>query len=116
MKSTGLPVLTINQTLIISHFVLVLILIMGMSLARYNYEWKLHVNQASLRAEDALLYHVKDLSILVAGRNYSNLMLPAQVDAFYAHENLLFLDIKGLSDYQSKLVHVRYFREKNYLA
>lgn len=102
---------TINQTLFISHVVLVLILIVGMSISRFNSEWQLNLKQASQRAQDVLLYHVKDLSLLVAGRNYSNLMLPTKVDAFYAHKNLLFLDIKGLSEHQFKLVHVRYLRE-----
>ena len=111
MRFFRLSALTINQTLVISHIVLVLILILGMSISRFNYEWQLHLKQASQRAEDVLLYHVKDFSILVAGRNYSNLMLPTKVEALYAHQNLLFLDIKGVSDHQSKLVHVRYLRK-----
>ena len=111
MRLLRLSSLTINQTLVISHIFLVLILIIGMSLQRFNYEWNLHIKHASQRAEDVLLYHVKDISLLVAGRNYSNLMLPNHIESLYGHQNLLFLDIKGNSDRQSQLVHVRYLRK-----
>lgn len=111
MKRSFLSAFTINQTLIISHILLVLMLILGMSISRYNYEWELHVKQAAQRAEDALLFHVKQISLLVSGRNYTTLMLPSNVDALYRQKNLLFLDIKGFSKHQSKLFHVRYLRK-----
>jgi diguanylate cyclase (GGDEF)-like protein len=111
MKRSFLSAFTINQTLIISHILLVLMLILGMSISRYNYEWELHVKQAAQRAEDVLLFHVKQISLLVSGRNYTTLMLPSNVDALYRHRNLLFLDIKGFSEHQSKLFHVRYLRK-----
>ena len=52
MRLLRLSSLTINQTLVISHIFLVLILIIGMSLQRFNYEWNLHIKHASQRAED----------------------------------------------------------------
>lgn len=111
MKRVNLAAFSINKILIISHLVLVLALIVGMSVSRYNYEWQLHVDHAAARSEGTLLPHVSQLSILVAGRNYSNLMLPVLVDTFYSNKELLFLDIYGTSDYQSLPVHVRYTRQ-----
>lgn len=111
MKRAFFSAFTINQTLIISHIVLVLVLILGMSMSRFNYEWELHVKQAAQRAEDVLLFHVKDISLLVSGRNYTTLMLPTHVDALYRHKNLQFLEIKGVSERQSRFVHVRYLRK-----
>ncbi|MEZ8140876.1 GGDEF domain-containing protein [Enterovibrio sp. FF113] len=102
---------TINQLLFVSHLMLVLVLIAGMSASRYQSEWESRVNYANERAERTLTPLVRDFSAAVAGRNYANLMMPSQNEALFNIGELLFLDIQGKSDYSENSVSVRYSRE-----
>lgn len=104
--------LSINQLLIISHLFLVLFLISALSFSRYQSEWTLSINHAVSNAENSIEQHIILLSTLVAGRNYANFMLPAVEELMYSKEELILLDIQGVSDYQHQPVHVRYLREE----
>ncbi|WP_325893442.1 GGDEF domain-containing protein [Grimontia sp. NTOU-MAR1] len=103
---------TINQLLFVSHLMLVVILIAGMSYSRYQSEWTTRVNHEAALIERAILPMMREVSSAVAGRNYAALTMPSQKESLTNIEALLFLDIQGTSDYKDNKVCVRYFRER----
>ncbi|WP_244956881.1 GGDEF domain-containing protein [Enterovibrio norvegicus] len=105
--------LSIKQTLFLSHLLLVLILILGMSYSRYQTEWTTRVNFAAGTAEGALVPMLHDISLAVAGRSYSKLLMPQKKAQFHNIEKLLYLDIQGTSDYSNKDYGLRYHRSLN---
>ncbi|CZF77685.1 putative diguanylate cyclase YcdT [Grimontia celer] len=102
---------TINQLLFVSHLMLVIILIAGMSYSRYQSEWESRVNHEAALIEQSVLPLMREISAAVAGRNYTALTMPSHKDTLRSIESLLLLDVEGTSDYQDKKVCVRYFRE-----
>ncbi|ODA33317.1 hypothetical protein A8L45_10565 [Veronia pacifica] len=62
-------------------------------------------------ARHTLTPTVHDISLAVAGRNYSQLTMPARQKYFRGIKDLVFLDIRGMSDYSDLPVGVRYWRE-----
>ncbi|KXF82408.1 HAMP domain-containing protein [Enterovibrio coralii] len=103
--------LTINQLLFVSHLLLVVILIAGMSYSRYQSEWESRVNQEAALMEQSVSPLMREISAAVAGRNYTALMMPSQKDTLSRIEQLLFLDVQGTSDYLDNKVCIRYVRE-----
>lgn len=107
--------LSINQMLVVSHLLLVLILISGFSYTRYQSEWNRHVEYSANIAKLTLAPHITFISNSVAGINYANLTMPSTKELFSAIEGLEFLDITGTSDYSGQSIHVSYFKRLEYL-
>lgn len=103
---------TINQLLFISHLILVMILVAGMSVARYQSEWDTRVAHEVALAEKSLTPLMTDISAAVAGRNYAALLMPSFLETLKNNRQLLFLDIQGASDYSSHAVAVRYLQSQ----
>ncbi len=101
---------TINQLLFISHLILVLILVAGMSVARYQSEWDTRVAHEVALAEKSLTPLMTDISAAVAGRNYAALLMPSFLETLKSNRQLLFLDIQGASDYSNHAVGIRYLQ------
>lgn len=99
---------SINQALFFSHLFLVLTIIFGMSYSRYQSEWETRVEHAAELSRLSLESLSGDISAGIAGRSYSNLMLPALFQHLLSTDQLLYLDILGVSDYQSQPMHVRF--------
>ena len=103
--------LTINQMLFVSHLVLVMSIILGMTYSRYDSEWNLRVEQTASIAKSQFTSQLTWLSTSVAGRNYANLLMPTTRETIWGIEDLLFMEISGISDYQNKNIGVRYLKE-----
>ncbi|WP_161569530.1 sensor domain-containing diguanylate cyclase [Veronia nyctiphanis] len=103
--------LTVNQLLFLTHLLLVLILIAGFSVTRYQSEWSTRLNNEVVLAEQIIAPLVLESSTAVAGRNYAALTLPSQKQTLLNIEPLLLLDVTGVSDYSSQSVSVRYQRD-----
>ncbi len=101
--------------LLISHLFLVLILITGFSITRYQSEWNRHIQYSASIAKLNLAPHISFLSTSVAGINYANLMMPTTKQMLSSIEDLEFLEVVGTSDYSNQSVHVRYFKRFDYL-
>lgn len=113
----GLPVksLTINQMLFVSHIVLVTTIIAGLSYSRFQSEWDRHTRYSALLAKQAFDSKVNFISGSVAGVNYANLVMPSTKQYLDGVEDLLFLEIDGVSDYSQRKILVRYSRSENAL-
>ncbi|AXB34500.1 hypothetical protein HB761_20525 [Vibrio campbellii] len=74
--------LTINQVLFVSHLVLVLSIILGLSFTRFQSEWDMRIEHAATMAKTHLSFQVTFLSGSIAGRNYANLMMPSTKESF----------------------------------
>ncbi|MBT0122129.1 hypothetical protein HAS15_11225 [Vibrio campbellii] len=74
--------LTINQVLFVSHLVLVLSIILGLSFTRFQSEWDMRIVHAANMAKTHLSSQVTFLSGSIAGRNYANLMMPSTKESF----------------------------------
>jgi diguanylate cyclase (GGDEF)-like protein len=107
--------LSINQMLVVSHLLLVLILVSGFSYTRYQSEWNRHVEYSASLAKLTLAPHISFISTSVAGINYANLTMPATKDLFASIDDLEFLDITGTSDYSAQSMHISYFKRLEYL-
>lgn len=105
--------LTINQMLFVSHLVLVLSIILGLSFTRFQSEWNMRIEHAATMAKTHLSSQVTFLSGSIAGRNYANLMMPSTKENLRAIDDLLFIEISGVSDYKTQNVAVRYLSESN---
>lgn len=105
--------LTINQMLFVSHLVLVLSIILGLSFTRFQSEWSMRIEHAATIAKSYLSSQQTFLSGSIAGRNYANLMMPSTIEDLRAIEDLLFVEISGVSDYKMHKVAVRYLAESN---
>lgn len=110
--SSPLKKMTISQMLFVSHLVLVIVIILGMSYARYTSEWDRQVRYSALLAKHSIDTHINFFSGSVAGVNYANLTMPSTKQMISSIEDILFLEVKGVSDYSKRDVHVRYL-EKN---
>lgn len=100
--------LTINQMLFVSHLLLISVVIAGMSYSRYHSELEVRISQQVSTAKSAYTSLMTLLSGSVAGRNYANLMMPTTRSTIFGIENLLFMQVAGVSDYQQDIVSVRY--------
>lgn len=100
--------LTINQMLFVSHLVLVMFIIVGMTYTRYTSEWSNRLDTTVEIAEAHLAPHNTFLSGAVAGRNYAKLLMPTTKDTLFNIPHLRFLEISGTSDYQGQPIGVRY--------
>tara|TARA_Y100001960_G_C14780117_1_gene886029 strand:- start:6247 stop:7689 length:1443 start_codon:yes stop_codon:yes gene_type:complete len=107
--------MTINQMLLVSHLILVVIVILGMSYARYTSEWERQVRYSALLAKHSIDTHINFFSGSVAGVNYANLTMPSTKQMIGSIEDLLFLEVKGVSDYSKRDVHVRYLEQNKQL-
>ncbi len=105
--------LTINQMLFVSHLVLVLSIILGLSFTRFQSEWNMRIEHAATMAKTHLSSQMTFLSGSIAGRNYANLMMPSTKANLSAIDDLLFIEISGVSDYKTQTVAVRYLAESN---
>nr|WP_285348175.1 hypothetical protein [Vibrio sp. D173a] len=105
--------LTINQMLFVSHLVLVLSIILGLSFTRFQSEWNMRIEHAATMAKTHLSSQVTFLSGSIAVRNYANLMMPSTKENLRAIDDLLFIEISGVSDYKTQNVAVRYLSESN---
>lgn len=101
--------------LLISHLFLVLILITGFSITRYQSEWNRHIEYSASVAKLNLAPHISFLSSSVAGINYANLMMPTTKQMLSSLEDLEFLEVVGKSDYSDQSVQIRYFKRFDYL-
>ncbi|MDD1794212.1 sensor domain-containing diguanylate cyclase [Enterovibrio sp. ZSDZ42] len=110
-----LKTFTINQLLFVSHLMLVLVLILGMSYSRYQSEWETRVQFATETAEHSLSPLLREMSGAIAARSYSTLMMPSQRERLLSIEPLLFLDIQGVSDYSDSTLSIHYLREEQQL-
>ncbi len=113
--SRPLAKLSINQMLVVSHLVLVVILILGFSYTRYHSEWHRQVEYSATISKLTLTPHVPFISSSVAGINYANLTMPATKDILKSIDDLEYLEIIGESDYSGKQVHVSFFKRFEYL-
>ncbi|MCG9750526.1 sensor domain-containing diguanylate cyclase [Vibrio brasiliensis] len=107
--------LSINQMLVLSHVLLVMILISGFSYTRYHSEWNRHVEYSASLAKLTLAPHVPYISTAVAGINYSNLLSPSTEKLLSSIDDLEFLEVSGQSDYSAQSVHIRFFKRFEYL-
>ncbi len=106
---------SINQMLVISHLLLVVILVAGFSYARYQSEWHRHIDYSASIAKLTLAPHIPLISSSVAGINYANLTMPSTKQMLASLDDLEFLEIAGQSDYSNQEVQVRYFKRFDYL-
>ncbi|GAB2663232.1 GGDEF domain-containing protein [Vibrio panuliri] len=100
--------LTVSKTLFLSHLLLALVIIGGMSVARYESEWYRQVNFSATLAKQSLQSQIHPFSAAVGGINYAAMTLPSTIDTLSAIENMLFVEISGVSDFSRKSVVVRY--------
>ncbi|EGU45950.1 putative diguanylate cyclase (GGDEF domain) [Vibrio ichthyoenteri ATCC 700023] len=100
--------LSINQMLFMSHLCLVLLVIAGLSFTRYESEWQRQVDYSAALANQALQSQVHFFSTSVAGVNYANLTMASVVERLASIDDLEFIEVKGVSDYSSQEVYVRY--------
>ena len=107
--------LSINQMLVVSHLVLVLILISGFSYTRYHSEWNRHVEYSATIAKLALAPYVPSISNYVADINYAQLTDRDIKKVWSAIDDLEFLDVSGIADHSAQHVHVRFFKRLEYL-
>ncbi|MEF1291029.1 diguanylate cyclase domain-containing protein [Vibrio sp. M260118] len=105
--------LTINQMLFVSHLVLVLSIILGMSYSRYQNDWSMKVEYLADMSASQLAAYNTFFSGSVAGRNYANLLMQSTLDNLKAVPNLKFAEVSGTSDYLAREVKVRYSIEKS---
>nr|WP_104024587.1 diguanylate cyclase [Vibrio hyugaensis] len=105
--------LTINQMLFASHLVLVLSIILGLSFTRFQSEWDMRIEHAATMAKTHLSSQMTFLSGSIAGRNYANLMMPSTKANLSAIDDLLFVEVSGVSDYKTQEVAVRYLAKTN---
>lgn len=105
--------LTINQMLFLSHLVLVISIISGLSYTRFQSEWDMRIEHAVIMAKTHLSSQMTFLSGSIAGRNYANLMMPSTKENFRAIDGLLFVEVSGTSDYKEQKVAVRYLAQSN---
>ncbi|EOU2462094.1 diguanylate cyclase [Vibrio navarrensis] len=103
--------LTINQMLFLSHLVLVLSIVFGMSYNRFSSEWQSEVEHTADLTKSYFSSQMTFLSGSVAGRNYANLLMRSTADNFKAIQDLIFVEISGVSDYTSHPVSVQYLRQ-----
>ncbi|MDG3086236.1 diguanylate cyclase [Vibrio hannami] len=113
MSSRFLGWLTINQMLFISHLVLVLSIIFGMSYSRYQNDWTTKVEYLADMSASHIAAYNTFFSGSVAGRNYANLLMQSTLDSLKAIPNLKFAEVSGTSDYSNRRVEVRYSIEKS---
>ncbi|KLN63282.1 sensor domain-containing diguanylate cyclase [Vibrio sp. VPAP30] len=106
---------SINQMLVISHLLLVVILVAGFSYARYQSEWHRHIDYSASIAKLTLAPHIPFISSSVAGINYANLTTPSTKQMLASLDDLEFLEIAGQSDYSNQEVQIRYFKRFDYL-
>ena len=106
--STVFKRLSINQMLFMSHLCLVLLVIAGLSITRYESEWQRQVDYSAAFANQALQSQVHFFSTSVAGVNYANLTIPSIVEHLASVNDLQFIEVKGISDYSAQEVHIRY--------
>lgn len=107
--------LSINQMLVLSHVLLVMILISGFSYTRYQSEWNRHIEYSASLAKLTLAPHIPFLSTSVAGINYANLTSSATSQLFSSIDDLEYLEVSGQSDFSAQNVHVRFFKRFEYL-
>ncbi|MEZ8098892.1 diguanylate cyclase domain-containing protein [Vibrio bivalvicida] len=100
--------LTINQMLFISHLVLVLSIIFGLSYSRYQNDWSTKVEYLADMSASHLAAYNTFFSGSVAGRNYANLLMQSTLDNLKAIPNLKYAEVSGTSDYLKHEVKVRY--------
>lgn len=100
--------LTVSQTLFLSHLLLALLIISGMSVARYQSEWHRQVNFSAVLAKQSLQSQIHMFSTAVSRENYASMTLSSTVDTLSAIENALFVEVSGTSDYSDKSITVRY--------
>lgn len=105
--------LTINQMLFVSHLVLVLSIILGMSYSRYQNDWSMKVEYLADMSASQLAAYNTFFSGSVAGRNYANLLMQSTLDNLKAVPNLKYAEVCGTSDYLNREVKVRYSIEKS---
>jgi len=103
--------LTINQMLFISHMILVITIICGLSYSRYNSEWERQVHYSALLAKQSINSHINFFSGSVAGVNYANLTMPTTKQTISSFEDILYFEISGVSDYSKRAVNIRYLAE-----
>lgn len=106
---------SINQMLVISHLLLVVILITGFSYTRYQSEWHRHIDYSASIAKLTLAPHIPLISSSVAGINYANLTMPSTKQMLASIDDLEFLEIAGRSDYSDQKVQIRFFKRFDYL-
>ncbi|USD66715.1 diguanylate cyclase [Vibrio sp. SCSIO 43136] len=94
--------------LFISHLVLVLSIIFGLSYTRYQSDWETKLEYLADLSASHLSSHNTFFSGSVAGRNHANLLMQSTLDNLKAIPNLQFLDVQGVSDYSSQPIAVRY--------
>ncbi|WP_158587068.1 sensor domain-containing diguanylate cyclase [Motilimonas pumila] len=99
--------------LFVSHLLLVLVIILGLSWARYHSEWSSRVAHAAALANLAMNDVVGDISTAVSGNSYATMLMPSAVDKFNNINSLRFFDVSGYSDYSTKPYGLRYFREQS---
>ncbi|MGY5537594.1 diguanylate cyclase [Vibrio brasiliensis] len=107
--------LSINQMLVLSHVLLVMILVSGFSYTRYHSEWNRHIEYSASLAKLTLAPHIPFLSTSVAGTNYSNLTASATGQLFSSIDDLEYLEVTGKSDFSAQDVHIRFFKRFEYL-
>ncbi|RXJ73014.1 hypothetical protein CS022_12005 [Veronia nyctiphanis] len=113
MNKFASKLLSVNQMLFFSHLFLVMVIIIGMSFSRYESEWNTRVESAGLIAQQSLSSMINDISLSVAGRNYTKLTMPSQLNHLQGIENLLFMEIRGQSDYSGLPVGVRFSHDED---
>jgi diguanylate cyclase (GGDEF)-like protein len=99
--------------LFVSHLVLVLSIIFGMSYSRYHSDWETKVEYLADMSASQLAAHNTFFSGSVAGRNYANFLMQSTLDDLKAVPNLKFARVSGVSDYSNQRVEVRYSIEKS---
>lgn len=99
--------------LFVSHLLLIAVVIAGMSYSRYHSEFNVRISQQVSTAKNSYTALMTLLSSSVAGRNYANLMMPTTRSTIFGIEDLVFMQVSGVSDYESKPISVRYLPKNN---
>ncbi|MBA5762640.1 sensor domain-containing diguanylate cyclase [Vibrio sp. 404] len=100
--------LTVSQTLFLSHLLLALLIISGMSVARYESEWHRQIRFSAALAKQSLQSQVHMFSTAVSGLNYASMTLTSTVETLSAIDDALFIEVSGRSDHTNRSVVVRY--------
>jgi len=104
--------LKLSQLLIASHMLLVLVIILGLSWARYYSAWNSRVEHAANIATLAMNDVVSDISMAVSGNSYLTMLMPSAVSKFNSINSLIFFDVNDYSDYNNQLYGLRFYREQ----
>ncbi len=94
--------LSIKNKLFLSHFILIILLLLGLSYKHYTNSIDSCVKNITTFHEHSSASIVTTCSLAISGENYGNLQLPSFVNELSSNKKLLYLKVEGKSDFSSK--------------